>query len=86
MASVDREVVTMPLNVSRDGRVAFEQVHDMAKQIDLARLADPPISLRAAAVDRSSLRSGGAAAAGTMTTFRRLRPRSCSSRGLAVRE
>ena len=49
MESLDAEVVTTLLNVFRDDRVALEQVHDMAKQIDLERLADPPIPLHTAA-------------------------------------
>jgi hypothetical protein len=49
MEALDAEVVTTLLNVFRDDRVALEQVHDMAKQIDLGRLADPPIPLHPAA-------------------------------------
>ena len=49
MESLDAEVVTTLLNVFRDDRVALEQVHDMARQIDLGRLADPPIPLHPAA-------------------------------------
>jgi hypothetical protein len=33
----------------RDDRVSLEQVHDMARQIDLARLESPPIPLHPAA-------------------------------------
>jgi hypothetical protein len=36
------------LNILGPGSVSMEQVHDMAKQIDLARLADAPIPLHAA--------------------------------------
>ena len=49
MESLEPEVVTTLLNVFRDDRVALEQVHDMARQIDLERLADPPIPLHPAA-------------------------------------
>jgi TRAP transporter TAXI family solute receptor len=49
MESLDPEVVNTLLNVFRNDRVALEQVHDMAKQIDLERLADPPIPLHSAA-------------------------------------
>jgi len=51
MESLDAEVVTSLLNVFRDDRVALEQVHEMARQIDLQRLADPPIPLHPAAAD-----------------------------------
>jgi TRAP transporter TAXI family solute receptor len=42
------DVVNALLNILGPGRAALEQVHDMAKQIDLARLADAPIPLHAA--------------------------------------
>lgn len=45
---LDDDVVGTLLNVLGPGRVSLEQVHDMAKQIDLARLADAPIPLHAA--------------------------------------
>ena len=49
MESLDGEVVSILLNVMRDDRVSLEQVHDMARQIDLARLESPPIPLHSAA-------------------------------------
>jgi TRAP-type uncharacterized transport system substrate-binding protein len=49
MESLDAEVVTLLLNVMQDDRVSLEQVHDMAKQIDLSRLSAPPIPLHSAA-------------------------------------
>ncbi len=49
MDTLDDEVVTILLNTLVDDRVSLEQVHAMAKQIDLGRLADPPIQLHAAA-------------------------------------
>jgi TRAP transporter TAXI family solute receptor len=42
------DVVRTLLSILGPGRVSLEQVHDMAKQIDLARLADAPIPLHAA--------------------------------------
>jgi hypothetical protein len=42
---LDDDVVDVLLNILGAGRVSLEQVHDMAKQIDLARLADAPIPL-----------------------------------------
>jgi len=45
---LDTDVVDALLNVLGPGRVSLEQVHDMAKQIDLARLADAPIPLHPA--------------------------------------
>jgi TRAP transporter TAXI family solute receptor len=56
MESLDPEVVSTLLNVFQNDRVALEQVHDMAKQIDLDRLADPPIPLHSAAADWFSQR------------------------------
>ncbi len=44
---LDPDVVDALLNILGPGRVSLEQVHDMAKQIDLARLADAPIPLHA---------------------------------------
>jgi TRAP transporter TAXI family solute receptor len=49
MESLNDEVVLTVLNVMQDDRVALEQVHDMAKQIDLSRMARPPIPLHPAA-------------------------------------
>lgn len=43
------EVVDGLLNILATDRVSLEQVHEMAKQIDLARLAEAPIPLHAAA-------------------------------------
>jgi len=50
MESLDDEVVTSLLNILADDMESLERVHDMAKQIDLARLGDPPIPLHAAVV------------------------------------
>ena len=49
MESLDDDVVTTLLNIFADDRVSLEQVHDMAKQIDLGLLATPPIPLHPAA-------------------------------------
>jgi TRAP transporter 4TM/12TM fusion protein/TRAP transporter TAXI family solute receptor len=49
MESLDDEVVTTLLNIFADDRASLEQVHDMAKQIDLGLLATPPIPLHSAA-------------------------------------
>lgn len=49
MESLDPEVVETLLNVMEDDRVALEEVHDMAKQIDLSLMARPPIPLHPAA-------------------------------------
>lgn len=46
-ADLDDDVVSAVLNILGPGRVSLEQVHEMAKQIDLARLADAPIPLHA---------------------------------------
>jgi TRAP transporter TAXI family solute receptor len=46
-ADLDDDVVRSVLNILGPGRVSLEQVHDMAKQIDLARLVDAPIPLHA---------------------------------------
>jgi len=48
MESLDDEVVSILLSILDEDRVSLEQVHAMAKQIDLARLNDPPIPLHAA--------------------------------------
>jgi TRAP transporter TAXI family solute receptor len=48
MDSLDDEVVTILLNILANDRVSLEQVHVMAKQIDLDRLGDAPIPLHAA--------------------------------------
>lgn len=45
--TLDPEVVDALLNILGPNRVSLEQVHEMAKQIDLARLADAPIPLHA---------------------------------------
>jgi len=45
---LDADVVDALLNILGPDRVSLEQVHDMAKQIDLARLADAPIPLHPA--------------------------------------
>lgn len=47
-ADLDSEVVTALMNILGPERVSLEQVHDMARQIDLARLADAPIPLHPA--------------------------------------
>lgn len=49
MESLDDDVVTTLLNVFENERVALEQVHDMARQIDLTRLRTAPIPLHPAA-------------------------------------
>jgi len=46
-ADLDDDVARSVLNILGPGRVSLEQVHDMAKQIDLARLSDAPIPLHA---------------------------------------
>jgi len=51
MESLEGDVVTTLLNVFESDRVSLEQVHEMAKQIDLRRLAQPPIPLHPAAAD-----------------------------------
>ncbi len=47
--SLDGAVVDAVMNILASDRVSLEQVHDMAKQIDLNRLDDAPIPLHAAA-------------------------------------
>ena len=49
MESLDPEVVEILLNIMQDDRVSLEQVHDMARQIDLSNLESPPIPLHPAA-------------------------------------
>lgn len=46
--SLSDEVVDVLLNILATDRVSLEQVHDMAGQIDLARLDEAPIPLHAA--------------------------------------
>jgi len=45
---LDSDVVEMLLNILGPERASLEQVHDMAKQIDLATLREAPIPLHAA--------------------------------------
>lgn len=47
--TLDDEVVSLLLNIFETDRVSLEQVHDMAKQIDLERLSSAPIPLHPAA-------------------------------------
>ncbi len=47
--SLSDDVVTNLLNILSRDRVSLEQVHDMARQIDVGRLAEAPIPLHAAA-------------------------------------
>lgn len=49
MESLDGEVVETVLNVMENDRVSLEEVHDMARQIDLGLMARPPIPLHPAA-------------------------------------
>ena len=49
MESLDGEIVRTLLNIFEKDRVSLEQVHEMARQIDLERLARPPIPLHPAA-------------------------------------
>jgi TRAP transporter TAXI family solute receptor len=49
METLPDDVVTTLLNVFRDDRVALEQIHEMARQIDLSLLENPPIPLHPAA-------------------------------------
>jgi TRAP transporter TAXI family solute receptor len=49
MDTLDDDVVTTLLNLMQDDRVALEQVHEMAKQIDLRLMAASPIPLHPAA-------------------------------------
>lgn len=55
---LDPEVVEALLAIMGPGRAALEQVHDMARQIDLATLAESPIPLHPATV--AFLARGGA--------------------------
>lgn len=48
--NLDSDIVASLLNILGPDRVSLEQVHDMARQIDLARLADAPIPLHAATI------------------------------------
>ena len=49
MDTLDDEVVEILLNILANDRASLEQVHDMAAQIDLARLSSAPIALHDAA-------------------------------------
>lgn len=49
LESLDGEVVRTVLNIFENDRVSLEQVHDMARQIDLSRLSSAPIPLHSAA-------------------------------------
>lgn len=49
LESLDGEVVRTLLNIFENDRVSLEQVHDMARQIDLDRLSRAPIPLHPAA-------------------------------------
>ena len=49
METLDDDVVTTLLDVMQDDGVALEQVHEMAKQIDLRLMASSPIPLHPAA-------------------------------------
>lgn len=49
MESLDGDVVDILLNIFENDRVSLEQVHDMARQIDLNGLNTPPIPLHPAA-------------------------------------
>ncbi|MDH3424952.1 MAG: TAXI family TRAP transporter solute-binding subunit, partial [Gemmatimonadota bacterium] len=48
LESLDPEVVRTLLNIFENDRVSLEQVHDMAKQIDLDQLPSAPIPLHSA--------------------------------------
>ncbi len=48
LEEIDDEVATSLMNILGPERVSLEQVHDMARQIDLARLAEAPIPLHTA--------------------------------------
>ena len=48
MDTLDDEVVEVLLNILANDRASLEQVHDMAAQIDLARLSSAPSTLHAA--------------------------------------
>lgn len=49
LESLNDDVVEILLNMMENDRVALEDVHDMAKQIDLGLMARPPIPLHSAA-------------------------------------
>ena len=49
MDSLDGDVVTSLLDIFQNDRASLEQVHDMARQIDLRLLSTPPIPLHPAA-------------------------------------
>lgn len=49
LETLDGEVVRTLLNIFENDRVSLEQVHDMARQIDLDRLSSAPIPLHPAA-------------------------------------
>ncbi len=49
MESLDGDIVRLLLNIFENDRVSLEQVHDMARQIDLDRLSRAPIPLHPAA-------------------------------------
>jgi TRAP transporter TAXI family solute receptor len=48
LEGIDGEVATALMNILGPERVSLEQVHDMARQIDLARLTEAPIPLHTA--------------------------------------
>jgi TRAP transporter TAXI family solute receptor len=48
LEGIDPAVATALMNILGPERVSLEQAHDMARQIDLARLAEAPIPLHAA--------------------------------------
>ena len=48
LESLDEDVVTTLLNIFENDRVSLEQVHDMARQIDLDNLSTTPIPLHPA--------------------------------------
>lgn len=51
MESLDGDVVAILLNIMQNDRVSLERVHDMAKQIDLSNLENPPVPLHPAAAE-----------------------------------
>jgi TRAP transporter TAXI family solute receptor len=51
MESLDGDVVEVLLNILQNDRVSLERVHDMAKQIDLSNLENPPVPLHPAAAE-----------------------------------
>jgi TRAP-type uncharacterized transport system substrate-binding protein len=58
MDSLDDDVVETLLTVFDKDRVGLEQVHEMAKQIDLGLLASPPIPLHSTAERWMEAREG----------------------------